>query len=87
MTAETLKPFLTPGDRYATASHSSASSVDRRGSRYFIAIAASALVILLTTTLLGLTVSSRQSIGCHHFIRQMMSDGIDVVKYKNNKEI
>ncbi|XP_073846914.1 TNF superfamily member 12 eiger [Musca autumnalis] len=57
MTAETLKPFITPGSvDYVTASHSSTSSVHNRSSRCFLAIAASALVVLLITTLLGITI-------------------------------
>ncbi|XP_019895443.1 protein eiger isoform X2 [Musca domestica] len=57
MTAETLKPFITPGSvDYVTTSHSSASSVHSRSSRCFLAIAASALVVVLITSLLGLTI-------------------------------
>ncbi|XP_061397429.1 protein eiger [Musca vetustissima] len=57
MTAETLKPFITPGSvDYVTASHSSTSSVHNRNRRCFLAIAASALVVVLISTLLGITI-------------------------------
>uniref|UniRef100_A0A1I8PRE1 THD domain-containing protein n=1 Tax=Stomoxys calcitrans TaxID=35570 RepID=A0A1I8PRE1_STOCA len=55
MTAETLKPFITPPGSvdYVTTSHSSASSVHHRGSRYLIVIVASAFLVLLVSSLLG----------------------------------
>ncbi|XP_075169266.1 TNF superfamily member 12 eiger isoform X2 [Haematobia irritans] len=58
MTAETLKPFITPPGSvdFVKTSHSSASSVHHRSSRYLIAIAGSAFLVLLISSILGITI-------------------------------
>ena len=68
MTAETLKPFITPTsvDNY-TATHSSAESSSSSSSRcsrscYFLAITASVITVILTTALLGIAVSTHTHI-------------------------
>lgn len=58
MTAETLKPFITPtsSENYVPA-HSSATAARRHRSCNFLAITASVVAIILTTAVLGITVS------------------------------
>lgn len=59
MTAETLKPFITPTsvDNYVTT-HSSAAASRHRRSCYFLAITASVITVILTVALLGIAVST-----------------------------
>ncbi|KAM7345843.1 TNF superfamily member 12 eiger isoform 2-T5 [Cochliomyia hominivorax] len=60
MTAETLKPFITPtsSKNYVTTDSSATPSPIRRhrGSCYFLAITASVITIILTAALLGITI-------------------------------
>ncbi|XP_046811034.1 protein eiger isoform X1 [Lucilia cuprina] len=57
MTAETLKPFITPtsAENYVTTD-SSASASHHRRSCYFLAITASVITVILTAALLGITI-------------------------------
>ncbi|XP_065368540.1 protein eiger isoform X2 [Calliphora vicina] len=58
MTAETLKPFITPtsDENYVTTDSSAAVVSRHRRSCYFLAITASVIAVILTAALLGITI-------------------------------